>query len=231
MTTDLTRALDIADAAGRAAGHHYARTADHDVFIEPLPPGVTERYAGTVDSAWRAGFDAGIEIWVNHRNAQRAEAAAPFAPYDLAALKVCFDTYDELQPTAAELAEQAEAIGDDAERQRAYDQGLCAYEAEARALLDETMTALRGPERRERVHYTELVPGDIVTDEETLFRVIVRGEDTQSSRAVQWVSTEAATTPSNQLRPFVNEIGDSWRMQHREDLAYTYRITHQNPLT
>lgn len=232
MTTkyEHERALDLADASGRAAGHHYARTSGQAIIEPPLPSGeVRQHETDTVQGAFNAAFEAGVAIWVNHQTGTPAPSTAPFKPYDAAALAQCLKNYDALQRELAKVAELfTKAETDDDRQAEAEAQGRY-FDIEARLLLDEMAAAVQGPNQTRRVHYSELNAGDIVTEHGTQFRVIARGEDLDGRR--QWVSTEAVTQPSSELHPFVNEIGDPWRLQAREDLAYTYRITPANPLT
>ncbi|GAA1616589.1 hypothetical protein GCM10009789_83270 [Kribbella sancticallisti] len=228
------RASLDADANGRAAGHHAARTAGPDSAA--VRDQLAEEHGnggypdGPLAADYRAGFAFGWATWASHRDTQSAPEPEPFQPHDPAALAACLKSYDALQPDRAKLAAMAEAIDGDDDRQERYEEELSWYETEARVLLDEFVTALRGQTKAQRVHYAELSAGDIVTEHDTEFRVIARGEELRGRRVVQWVSTEAVTEPSDQLRPFVTEIGGSHRLQSREDLAYVYRIAPETKL-
>lgn len=237
MTPDQTRAheraRDLADADGRSAGRHAARTGPQPPVIEPpLPNGDKRQYqTDTVEGAFRAAFDAGWEIWANHRAGAQVPAAAPFQPHDVAALADALTNYAALQREFAKVAELfAQGESDDDRQREAEEQGRY-YDIEARLLLDELAAAIQGPNKVQRVHYSELNAGDIVTAHGTQFRVITRGEYELGRRVVHWAGTEAVTQPPSLLQPFVTEIGDPYRMQAREDLAYAHRITPANPLT
>ncbi|MGZ0153726.1 hypothetical protein ACXJJ3_42120 (plasmid) [Kribbella sp. WER1] len=236
MTTDQARAheraLDLASADGRAAGHHQARTTNATFVEPPLPNGEKRQYqTDTVEGAFRAAFDAGYETWVNHCTGTPAPLTAPFQPYDAAALAQCLRNYDALQRESAKVAELFAKAEQDRTRYAEADEQGHWHDIDARLLLDDMAAAIQGPPRTQRVHYSELNAGDIVTDHGTQFKVIARGECMRGRHVAQWVSTEAVTQPSSQLHPFVTEIGDTWRLQAREDLAYAHRITPANPLT